>query len=75
MLMKELVQHFTNVRNYSPSHVNEILDYLQKCYIFGELSIVDYKNLFSELNKLNAEKPSEYFIKPKQYNLEFEMPS
>jgi hypothetical protein len=75
MLLEELVQRYTKVRNYRPSHVNELLDFIQKCYVFGELSIVDYKNFFFELNKLNAEKPSEFFIKTKRFKRDMEMPS
>jgi carbonic anhydrase len=75
MLMEELVETFKNVKKYTPSHVNELLDFLQKCYISDELSIVEYKSLFFELNKLHAEKPSEFFIKTKLCNLDFDLPS
>lgn len=74
LLVEELVHHFTKARNYAPAHINELLDYLQKCYIDGELSIVEYKQLFSDLTKLNAEKPSDFFINAKQMNLDFELP-
>ncbi len=74
MLVEELVHHFTKVKNYTPSHVNELLDYLQKCYIYGEVSIVEYKELFFELNNQKAEKPSEFFIKTKLFNFEFDLP-
>lgn len=75
LLVEELTQQFTKVKNCTPSHVNELLDFLQKIYISGELSIVEYKNLFSELNKLKAEKPSEFFIKIKPFFLKLNMPS
>ena len=75
MLIEKLSKHFQEVRNYSPSHVNELLDHLQKRYISGELSIVEYKKLFFELDKLNAEKPTEFFININPLNLKFEMPS
>lgn len=74
LVVEELVQHFIKEKNYTPSHTNELLDFLQKCYIYGELSIVEYKNLFSKLNKLDAEKPSEFFIKTKLFNLDFDLP-
>jgi hypothetical protein len=73
MLFEELVQQFKNVKNYTPSHANELLDYLQKCYVTGELSIVDYKKLLCELEKHHAEKPSEFFIKTKLFNFNFEL--
>jgi hypothetical protein len=75
LVVEELVKHFINEKNNTPSHVNELLDYLSKCYVSGELSIVEYKKLFSNLNKNNAEKPSEFFMKTKLFNLDFDMPS
>lgn len=56
-MVEELTNHFTKTKKRTPSHVNELLDYLQKSYIHGELSIVEYKKIFFELDKLNAEKP------------------
>jgi hypothetical protein len=75
MLVKQLLQQFQEVKNYAPAHVNELLDYLQKRYIFGELSIVEYKKLFSELDKLNAEKPAEFFFNTNPGNYMIEIPS
>ena len=38
MLVEELVHHFTKVKNYTPSHVNELLDYLSKMlYLWGSI--------------------------------------
>ena len=48
--------------------MNELLDYIQKCYIHGELTISEYKGFFNELDKKNAEKPEAYFIKNKPFN-------
>lgn len=75
LVEEKLVKQFIKEKNNTPSHVNELLDYLSKCYISGKLSIVEYKKLFSELNKHNAEKPSEFFIKTKLFNLDFDLPS
>jgi len=36
---------------------------IQKDYIQGELTIVEYKKLFFELDKQKAEKPHSYIIK------------
>ena len=57
-MLTELTKKFEQVKDRGPSHVNELLDYLQKSYIFGELSIVEYKKIFFELDQLKAEKPS-----------------
>jgi hypothetical protein len=65
MLVKNLINHFQIEKNRSPLHVNELLDYIQKKYITGELSIVEYKELFAELAKRNAEKPTSYYIDTK----------
>ncbi|MCQ6277571.1 hypothetical protein JMM81_22205 [Bacillus sp. V3B] len=58
MLVEGLIHRFKLAKKRNPSHVNELLDYIQKAYIYGELSIVEYKKLFFELDKRNAEKPS-----------------
>ena len=63
MLVETLIKRFNQEKKRNPSHVNELLDYIQKGYIYGELSIVEYKRLFSELDKRNAEKPQNYIIK------------
>jgi YppF-like protein len=65
MLVKNLINHFQIEKNRSPLHVNELLDYIQKRYITGELCIVEYKKLFAELAKRNAEKPTSYYIDTK----------
>ena len=57
-MLAELTRKFELVKDRTPSHVNELLDYLQKSYIFGELSIVEYKKIFFELDQLKAEKPN-----------------
>ena len=59
-MLEELKNRFELVKNRNPLHVNELLDYLQKSYIYGDLSIVEYKKMFFELDKLKAEKPSNF---------------
>jgi len=56
-MLKELIKQFEQVKERNPLHVNELLDYLQKSYIYGELSIVEYKKIYFELDQLKAEKP------------------
>ncbi|KMY42763.1 YppF family protein [Peribacillus loiseleuriae] len=63
MLVEDLIHRFELVKKRNPLHANELLDYIQKGYIYGELSIVEYKKLFFELDKLEAEKPMSFFIK------------
>jgi YppF-like protein len=68
MMLEDLIQRFNTVNKRNPSHVNELLDYIQKCYIHGELTISEYKGFFNELDKKNAEKPEAYFIKNKPFD-------
>jgi hypothetical protein len=63
MLIENLIHRFELVKERNPLHANELLDYIQKSYIYGELSIVEYKKLFFELNKLKAKKPNSFFVK------------
>ncbi|WP_338448776.1 YppF family protein [Niallia oryzisoli] len=58
MLLEGLIKRFKSEKKRNPSHVNELLDYVQKNYLSGELTIKEYKNLFFELDKQNAVKPS-----------------
>jgi hypothetical protein len=67
-MLEVLIQRFKTVKKCNPSHVNELLDYIQNCYIHGELTIVEYKGYYSELDKKNAEKPQSYFIKNKPFD-------
>ncbi|MFJ5624939.1 YppF family protein [Peribacillus loiseleuriae] len=63
MLVEDLIHRFELAKKRKPLHADELLDYIQKGYIHGELSIVEYKKLFFELDKLEAEKPMSFFIK------------
>lgn len=45
-----------------PLHVIELLDYLKKSYVCGELSASDYKNLFRELNKHGVESVGMFIL-------------
>lgn len=69
MLIEDLIKHFTLVKKRNPLHANELLDYLQKSYIYGEVSIVEYKKIFFELDKRQAEKPTSYYINIKPLEL------
>lgn len=59
-MLEELTKRFESVKKRNPLHVNELLDYLQKSYIYEELSIVEYKKFFLELHKLEAKKPEQF---------------
>jgi CRISPR/Cas system-associated endoribonuclease Cas2 len=61
-MLEELKKSFELVKKRNPLNINELLDYLQKSYIYGELSIVEYKKIFGELDKLKAEKPESFIF-------------
>ena len=63
MLVEDLVHRFVLVKRRNPLHADELLDYIQKCYIYGELSIVEYKKLYFELGKREAKKLKSFFLK------------
>jgi hypothetical protein len=63
MLFENLVNRFKLVKNRNPLHANELLDFVQKCYIQEEITINEYKKLYCELDRQKAEKPQSYFMK------------
>ena len=63
MLVENLISRFKLVKSRTPLHANELLDYVQKCYIEEEITIVEYKKIYCELDKQKAEKPQSYMIK------------
>ncbi|WP_071394541.1 YppF family protein [Bacillus tuaregi] len=69
MLIENLIYRFTLEKKRKPLHVNELLDYTQKAYLYGELSASEYKLIFSELDQRNAVKPENYFIKSNPYEI------
>jgi hypothetical protein len=58
MSVENIIDSFESERKRTPSNVNELLDFVQKNYLYGKLSIVEYKKLFFELDKQQAQKPS-----------------
>ena len=74
-MLEDLIQRFNTVNKRNPSHVNELLDFIQQCYIHGELTISEYKAYFSELDKKNAEKPNAYVIRLNPFDDNLNIPS
>jgi hypothetical protein len=58
MTLDHLINQFIEVKDDAPTHVNELLDFLQRGYIQGDLSIVQYRDLYRQLNERGAEKPA-----------------
>ena len=58
MLLEDLIHQFILMKRRKPSHTNELIDYIQKSYIRGELSMAEYKTLFAHLKKRKAKKPA-----------------
>ena len=61
LLLEDLINQFVLLKKDKPSNVNELLDFIQRGYIQGEFSIVEYRRLFHELHTRGAEKPDYLF--------------
>ncbi len=57
MTLEMLIHEFIRVKQAPPSTADELLDFTQRCYILGNLSIDQYQNLFHQLNLQGATKP------------------
>lgn len=57
MTFDMLVNQFIQVKQVSPSNVDELLDFTSRGYIQGELSLAQYHHLFRVLNDQGAKKP------------------
>ncbi|WP_147534370.1 YppF family protein [Bacillus marasmi] len=55
MTLENLIQRFISEKQRNPLHVTELHNYIKKGYLHGELCIVEYKKLFSELDKRSSE--------------------
>jgi hypothetical protein len=54
MLIEDLIHQFILMKKREPSHLDELIHYIQRSYICGELSTVEYKALFLHLKKQKA---------------------
>ena len=62
MTLENLIDEFIKVKLEKPSNADELLDFVQKSYICGQLSFSQYRTLFHELNAQGAKKPEQYFV-------------
>lgn len=60
MSLENLISEFMKVKLEKPSNADELLDFVQKNYVCGNLSFTQYRALFHELNARGAKKP-DYF--------------
>lgn len=56
MLLEDIVNRFISEIKRNPIHVTELHNFIKKCYIFGELCIVEYKKLFFEIEERYTEQ-------------------
>lgn len=45
------------MKKYEAQDVNELLDFVKKCYIYNEITTCEYRNLVYELETLGAKTP------------------
>lgn len=67
MLVEDLIRQFILMKKREPSHLDELIDYIQKGYICGELSTVEYKTLFLHLKSEKAKKRVGFSQRRKPY--------
>ncbi|WP_394232746.1 YppF family protein [Niallia oryzisoli] len=63
MTIHELKLKFLQIRDYLTDDVNELLDFTKKEYIQNKISIIEYRNLVRELEKLGAKFPDIFIDK------------
>lgn len=59
MNVRELKNLFAQTKDYTPEHVNELLDFTKKSYIQNEITILEYRNLVRELESQGASIPED----------------
>jgi Lhr-like helicase len=57
MDIRELKSRFNQCRDFSTEDVNALMDFVKRAYIYNEISIIEYRNLVRELEKLGAVIP------------------
>ncbi|WP_338451832.1 YppF family protein [Niallia oryzisoli] len=57
MTIHELKLKFLQIRDYLTDDVNELLDFTKKEYVQNKISIIEYRDLVRELEKLGAKFP------------------
>ncbi|WP_284139451.1 MULTISPECIES: YppF family protein [unclassified Virgibacillus] len=60
MLINKLITTFEAERNQLPESMNDLLDFYQKKYIFGEIDISEYRRLYGYLAGRGAISAHEY---------------
>lgn len=57
MTIHELKLKFLQIRDYLTDDVNELLDFTKKEYVQNKISIIEYRDLVRELERLGAKFP------------------
>jgi hypothetical protein len=56
----ELKKRFIQSRNYTPDHINELMDFAKKIYIQNEINLKEYQILVRDLEAQGAVAPDIY---------------
>lgn len=62
MSLQDFIHQFILLNKRAPLYATELLDHLQKMYAGEEISVVEYKNLFRELNKRRGQKAAMFIL-------------
>jgi hypothetical protein len=53
----DLKRRFIQSRNYTPDHINELMDFAKKAYIHNEINLKEYQLLVRDLEAHGAVAP------------------
>lgn len=57
MKMQSLIEDFISSKGYKPLNDDQLLDFAQTRYLYGGLSIIEYRTLLHDLEARGAVKP------------------
>ncbi|WP_171016967.1 YppF family protein [Pseudalkalibacillus caeni] len=60
MNLEKLISQFIETKNRQPENADELLDFLQRSYLTGQVTLSQYQSLFRVLQDRGAKKP-DYF--------------
>jgi hypothetical protein len=56
--MNNLLKQYIEVKGTAPAHVNQLLDFIQREYVHGKLTIIEYRKWYKMLLQYGAQKPA-----------------
>ncbi|WP_083249162.1 YppF family protein [Bacillus solimangrovi] len=51
MTLENLIDHYTKEKNNKPENTKELIGFIRRAYVCGDINIVEYRNLYRELEQ------------------------